>query len=212
MYKKARLHFKKYDPKLHAAALEFKIDNVTSSKDLFRDVVWTIIGQQLSGKAADTIFERFEAYFTAKLITPRKILKLSEESMRKAGLSGAKARAIRDLSQKILSKEVILEDIPHMTDEEVLQELTKVKGIGPWTAEMVMMFSLGRTDIFSMGDLVLRKELMNLYGFKKMPSEKKLDSILASWSPYKTYAARILWKLGDRKKKTIRKKYQDLDK
>ncbi len=204
MYSKAILHFKKADAKLHKMSLEFDIEDVKASDDLFADICRTIIGQQLSGKAADTIFGRFELLFANKkspvAITPEKILKLSDTEIRACGLSGAKMRAIRNLSEKVLSGEVNLVQLPSLADPEVLVELTKVKGIGPWTAEMILMFSLGRTDVFSHGDLGLRKGLMYLYGWKKLPSQKKLDAVISAWSPYRTYAARVLWRLADSKK------------
>ncbi len=206
MYSKALLHFKTHDPLLHAAAAEFEIEDVKASDDLFRDIVWTIIGQQLSGKAADTIFERFVKLLPNDLVLPEKILKLSDEKMRSAGLSGAKARAIRSLSEHVLSGDVDLEKLPALPDSDVLTELTKVKGIGPWTAEMILMFSLGRTDVFSRGDLGLQKGLMHLYGWKKLPSDKRLSAVIAKWSPYRTYAARILWKIADKKKARIARK------
>jgi DNA-3-methyladenine glycosylase II len=206
VYKKALAHFKKTDPKLHALAKELEIADLKQSEDLFRDIAWTIMGQQLSGKAADTIFERFEALFPAKLVAPEQIPKLSDEALRACGLSGAKARAIRSLSEHVLSGSLDLSRLPLLSDAEIMAELTKVKGIGPWTAEMVMIFSLGRPDIFSIGDLVLRKEIMNLHGWKKLPSEKRLKEVLGRWSPFRTYAARILWKAADLKKSgTMRK-------
>ncbi len=209
MYSKARLHFKKNDPKLHKLSLEPELDDLKVSDDLFRDIVSTIIGQQLSGKAADTIFGRFEALFPAKLITPEEILKLSDEKMRKCGLSGAKTKAIKDLAQKAASGEVDVKKLPTLPDEQVVSELIKVKGIGPWTAEMILMFSLGRTDIFSMGDLVLKKGLMAFQGWKKLPSDKKMAEALKKWSPYRTYAARLLWRIEDQKKPgAIRKEYE----
>lgn len=200
MYHKAKKHFRKTDERLYRASLEFEITDIKPSDDLFRDIVWTVIGQQLSGKAADTIFGRFKKLFPAKNITPQKILKLSDEKMRGSGISGAKIRALRDLSTKILSGEVDLNKIHSLSDTDVALELTKVKGIGPWTAEMVLMFSLGRMDIFSTGDLGLKKGLMQLYGWKKLPNEKKLLRTINQWSPYKTYAAKILWKIADSKK------------
>lgn len=206
MYTKAKLHFKKNDPVLYKASLEFEIGDIKRSDDLFRDIVWTIIGQQLSGKAADTIFERFVKLLPHGLVIPKRILRLSDIEMRGSGLSGAKMRAIRNLSEKAISCEVDLKNIHSLSDEQVLEELTKVKGIGPWTAEMILMFSLGRTDVFSMGDLVLRKEIMNLHGWKKLPSEKKLAAVLNRWSPYRTYAAKILWKIADAKKNRIARK------
>jgi len=172
MYSKAKKHFKKVDSKLHKASLEFEIADLVESKDLFRDICWTIIGQQLSGKAADTIFGRFEILFPEKLVAPEHALKLADTDMRAAGLSGAKSRAIKNLAEKVLSGEVNLKDLPEKQDSEVLEELMKVKGIGPWTAEMILMFSLGRTDIFSFGDLGLQKGLMHLYGWKKFTCRK----------------------------------------
>ncbi len=201
MYKKALTHFKKNDPKLYKAGIEFDVPNIEVSDDLFRDIAWTIIGQQLSGKAADTIFGRFEKLFPAGRVVPEHVPKLLDVEMRGSGLSGAKARAIRSLAEHVSSGALDLKKIPSLLDAEVIVELTKVKGIGPWTAEMILMFSLGRTDIFSMGDLVLRKEIMNLHGWKKLPSEKKLKGVLDKWSPYKTYAAKILWRIADSKKK-----------
>ena len=104
MYIKARRHFKKVDKVLHKASLEFEIGNLAPSKDLFTDIVWTIIGQQLSGKAADTIFERFKKIFSRGKITAKKILALSDEKMRKCGLSGAKNRALRIFPVHCLGK------------------------------------------------------------------------------------------------------------
>lgn len=206
MYHLAKAHFKKVDKKLHKASLEHDIPDLTSSKDLFRDIVWTIIGQQLSGKAADTIFGRFELLLPSKKVLPKAILKLKDSDMRSAGLSGAKSRAIKNLSEKVLSKEVRLDKVNEMTDIEVAEELTKVKGIGPWTAEMILMFSLGRTDIFSPGDLGLRKGIMHLYGLKSIPSDRTMDRITKSWSPYRTYASKVIWRVADAKKPRIARK------
>ena len=200
VYRKAKEHFKKHDPLLHRAALEFEIENLKKTDDIFRDIVWTIIGQQLSGKSADTIFGRFQKLFPAGVISPRKILRLSEKEMRACGISGGKARAICDLSEKIASGELDLMALDSLSDDLVAAELTKVKGIGPWTAEMILMFSLGRPDVFSHGDLGLKKGLMLLYGWKKLPSDKRLLAITAKWSPYRTYAAKILWRIADKNK------------
>ena len=200
MYHKAKRHFKKVDPILYKASAEFDIENLTPSKDLFTDIVWTIIGQQLSGKAADTIFGRFQKLFPKGKVSAKKILALTDEKMRSAGLSGAKARAVRSLAEHIVSGKIKINKISELSDDAVTTELTQVKGIGPWTAQMILMFSLARADIFSKGDLGLRKGLMHLYGMKKPPSEKKMDSITLLWSPYRTYAARVLWRVADKAK------------
>ncbi len=200
MYNKAKEHFKKVDTILHKASVEFDIENLSPSKDLFTDIVWTIIGQQLSGKAADTIFGRFRKLFPLGKVTAKKILTLTDEKMRSAGLSGAKARAVKSLAEHVVSGKIKMNKIGGLSDAEVMDELTQVKGIGPWTAQMILMFSLARTDIFSKGDLGLRKGLMLLYGMKNPPNEKKIDSITTLWSPWRTYAARVLWRVADKAK------------
>jgi len=200
MYKKARSHWKSKDPRFYEMSLMHTIKDIETSKDLFRDICSTIIGQQLSGKAAGTIFSRFKVLFpNGKMgkISATYVAKISDESMRGAGLSGAKTRAIRDLSERVISGKLDLINLPKLSDVEVIEKIVTVKGIGPWTAEMILMFSLGRTDIFSMGDLVLKKELMKWYGWKKLPSDKKVAEAISLWSPYKTYAAKVLWSRAD---------------
>lgn len=201
MYKKAQEHFKTADPVLYAASLLHEVPNITASEDLFYDIVWTIIGQQLSGKAADTIFNRFLELFPGKKFTPKQILKLDDAQMRGVGISGGKARAIKDLASRVDSGELDVAGLVALEDQSVIEALTTVTGIGPWTAEMVLMHSLGRTDIFSAGDLGLQKGLMHLYGFKKMPAQTTLARITRAWSPYRTYAARVLWRVADSLKK-----------
>jgi DNA-3-methyladenine glycosylase II len=209
MYKKAQLHFKKADPKLHKASLEFNdIDDLVASENLFEDIVWTIVGQQLSGKAADTIFNRLREQVAAlpspsggqPAFTPEALLEMTDEEMRACGISGGKTRAIKNLSEKIVAAELDLAALALLEDEAVKTELTKIKGIGPWTAEMVLMFSLGRTDVFAPGDLGLRKGAMALYGLRALPDETKILSLAKKWSPYRTYAARVLYRVADKKK------------
>ncbi|HEY4516341.1 MAG TPA: DNA-3-methyladenine glycosylase 2 family protein [Candidatus Paceibacterota bacterium] len=206
MYVKAKRHFKKVDPLLHRASTEHEIADIVPSDDLFRDIVWTIVGQQLSSLAANAIFARFQKLFVRGRIAPRAVLKLRDKNMRACGLSGAKVRAIRNLAETVQRGELNMKTLHLSEDSIVITELTKVKGIGPWTAEMVLMFSLGRPDIFSKGDLGLRKGVVQLYGLKKFPSEKKLAAITKKWSPYRTYAARILWKVADKNKNRVARK------
>ncbi|HUQ30399.1 MAG TPA: DNA-3-methyladenine glycosylase 2 family protein [Candidatus Paceibacterota bacterium] len=196
MYRKAQRHFKKVDPVLHAASRAFHIEDLRPSDDVFRDLVWTIIGQQLSGKAADTIFARFRKLVRGPL-TPRKVLALREEDIRASGISGAKMRAIRSVARAVVDRELDVARFSSMSDDEVRAALVQIHGIGPWTAEMILMFSLARADVFSRGDLGLRKGIMRVYGLITFPDEKMLERITAPWSPYRTYAARVLWKVAD---------------
>lgn len=196
MNKKFIVHFQTVDPILYSLfkkhpSIEIKPEK---SSAYFKKLCGEIIGQQLSGRVADVLFERFEKLFPKKMVTPKRVLSVSEETLRGTGMSWSKARFIRDLAQKVLAKLVKLDQLAQLPDVDVIGELTKVKGIGPWTAEMFLMFTLGREDVFSYGDLGLRKAIKKHYGFKKDPTAKQMEKITKKWKPYRTYAARILWK------------------
>lgn len=207
MYHLAKQHFKKADRVLYRAACAHDIADVKRSKDVFRDLVHAIVNQQLSGKAADTIFGRLEALIGGSgrntgmggkgKVTPSAILTLRIPSLRACGLSEAKARTIQGLARVVADGTLDLVMLHEHPDEKVVELLTSVKGIGPWTAEMILMFSLGRVDIFSKGDLGLRKGIMKLYGLKKMPSDRHIEKLAKAWKPYRTYAARVLWRVAD---------------
>lgn len=206
MYALAKQHFKKSDPILYRAALDIELEELEASTDLFRDIVWTIVGQQLSARAADAIFERLKNTFRSGNLTAPAILKKSDDDLRACGLSMAKVRAIKAFADAVRGEELLLHLFASLNDEEIATQLVRVKGIGPWTAEMILMFSLARPDVFSKGDLGLRKGMIELYGLRKPPSERRLDEMAAAWSPYRTYAARILWKISDRKTKRVGRK------
>ena len=195
MYSRAKLHFKKADPLLYEAARLHDIADIRRSRDVFRDIVRAIVNQQLSGKAAETIFCRLEEKVS---ITPVSIADISVPALRSCGLSEVKAKTIKALARAILKNtQLDLAVIHTYPDDKVIELLTSIKGIGPWTAEMILMSSLGRTDIFSKGDLGLKKGIMHLYGLPKLPSDRLMDKLSRAWSPYRTYAARVLWRVAD---------------
>ncbi len=197
MRKKVLQHFKKSDPILYSVIEKIETADIFTSDvspNLFLRLCRAIIGQQLSGKAADTIFARFLKLFPHEDVNPVRVLALTDQDLRNVGMSWSKAKFLKDLSQRIVDKTLDLEKIKTMEDEHVIAELTKVKGIGPWTAEMFLMFALDRPDVFSHGDLGLRKAIEKLYRFKKAPSKKQIEKIATKWIPYRTYASRILWK------------------
>lgn len=190
-------HFQTADPLLHEWIL--KIQKLPPFKPINPDRYFTrlcddIVSQQLSGKAAATIFSRFNKLFNNDTITPDELLQIPHEKLRAAGLSNTKANYVKNLAQHVLDGSLTLDRLPKLTDEEVIAELTKVKGIGRWTAEMFLIFSLGREDVFSHGDLGLRNGLKKIYKFKREPSKKRIEAIVKKWSPYKSFASRILWK------------------
>lgn len=197
MYHLAKTHFKKVDPILYDAARSHAIPDLQRSKNVFRDLVQIIVNQQLSGKAAETIFGRLEIATGRVGVTPEGILKIRLPTLRKCGLSNSKAETIRGLARAVADGGIDLKTLHTYPDEKITEHLTSLKGIGPWTAEMILMFSLGRTDIFSKGDLGLRKGIMRLYGLKNLPSDRQMEKLTKAWKPYRTYAARVLWRVAD---------------
>jgi len=160
----------------------------------FEALVTAIVNQQLSGKAAATILKRFISLFPGKRFPkPEDVALLPAAKMRKSGLSKMKIKFLKDLSRRIADKSLNLKKIQKLADEEVIASLTAVKGIGRWTAEMFLMFSLGREDVFSYGDLGLRNAMQKLYKLKKHPTPRQAQKISAAWKPYRTLACRYLW-------------------
>jgi len=194
MSAKARKHLQNVDSKLYIYVQRIILPDFKKRQDSFTELCDTIISQQLSGKAAATIFERFRGLFSANKITIDGLLKLSDENIRACGTSWAKVRSLKDLAQKVKDRVVLLESLDSMSDDEVKSHLVQIKGIGPWSAEMFLMFALGREDIFSFGDLALKKGIMKVYNLKREPSTKQIEKIVSKWSPYRTYASRVLWK------------------
>lgn len=194
MYTKAKKHFQLVDPLLYSLIDTIKPFEMETDEDYFTALCQEIVGQQLAGKAADAIFGRFQKLFPKGKITPQRVAKIPEEKIRAVGTSWSKARYIKNLATCVLDGTVKIDQLSTLSDQEVIKELTKVKGIGPWTAEMFLMFTLGREDIFSYGDLGLRKAIKKLYGFKKDPTIVQMEKIVNKWKPYRTHAARLLWK------------------
>ncbi len=165
-------------------------------EDLFAEIADSIISQQLSGKVARVIYSRFEALFPGKNVEPEFALKIDDGKIRAIGASWAKVKYIKDLAQKTLDGTLKLHLLGGMKDEEVIQHLVQVKGIGPWTAQMILMFSLGRPDILPLNDLGIQKAFQKLYKVK-MGNQKKMIKIAEQWKPYRTLACRYLWKSLD---------------
>ena len=192
-------YIKKSDPILAAAIDGIKLRALPKREDHFRSLVGAIVNQQLSGRAADTILERFVALFPRKEFpSPKDVEKMPVAKMRKAGLSKMKVNFLKDLAKKVLDGTVNLKEIGLWSDEEVIEHLTRVKGIGPWTAEMFLMFSLGREDVFSYGDLGLKNAIKKIYKFKKHPTIAQAKKITDRWRPYRSLGSRYLWATLDK--------------
>jgi len=163
--------------------------------DPFESLLKAIIYQQLSGKSANAIYKRFLNYYNGKVPQHTQIITTTDELFRtKIGLSYRKIEYIKDLSSRISTKRLDLSLLPTMSDEEIIAELIKVKGIGRWTAEMFLIFSLGRPDVMPLGDLGVRKAIQKLYNLSQLPDSHYILKLSSSWKPYRSIATWYLWK------------------
>jgi DNA-3-methyladenine glycosylase II len=165
-----------------------------SVNSYFESLVRSVIAQQISSQAANTIFDRLHKA-TKKNITPRTLLNKSEAELRELGLSGAKIKTVKSLAQAQLDKSVNLAHMPDMTDSDVIKMLTSVWGIGQWTVEMFLMFSLGRLDVWPVGDLAVRKGWQIAHNLKETPTEKQLLPQGDVFAPYRSIAAWYCWRV-----------------
>ncbi|HET9946778.1 MAG TPA: DNA-3-methyladenine glycosylase [Patescibacteria group bacterium] len=161
------------------------------AEKLFEDLIDSIVSQQLSIKAANTIFTRFKALFPDSFPTPQDILSTPDETIRTAGISFQKISYIKSVADAFLSDLIDTKKIQDMSDNEVIESLTQIKGVGKWTAEMILIFTLGREDVFSIGDLGIRNAITRLYG---ITDKKDMEKLSENWHPYRSYACWYLWR------------------
>ncbi|HWY79945.1 MAG TPA: DNA-3-methyladenine glycosylase [Candidatus Sulfotelmatobacter sp.] len=171
------------------------------SEFFMRELIKSVISQQLLVKASDTIFSRFVALFSnGKFPTATTILGMNDEEMRHAGLSYAKVTYVKSIANAFMSDLIDIGKMRKQSDEEVIAELTQIKGIGKWTAEMILIFTLNRPDVFSIGDLGLRRAIENLYGITDNHEMIKLSE---TWRPYRSTACWYLWRSLENKNKSV---------
>lgn len=195
MVKKSVLqkHFSSVDPILYNHIHLIDGMELSISRTPFVDLVEAITSQQLSEKAGATIFGRLKKLFPASRISPGRVLSLTDQQLRDVGVSWSKVSYIKSIA----AANIQFGTLSLLSDADVINVLTRIHGVGRWTAEMFLMFSLGREDIFSYGDLGLRRGMQKIYGFKKEPSIKQMEKITTRWVPFRTYACRILWRVLD---------------
>ncbi len=192
--KQVKDHFAVADPKVFAILETIDLSEWFTdrpSEDHFFNLTRNIIYQQLAGKAASTIFGRFEKLIGGQ-VTPDKVIIFEDQAFRDVGLSWAKAKYVKDLAAKVIDGTVNLSDIDTLDNESVISELIKVKGIGRWTAEMFLLFTLHRENIFSHGDLGLKNGFTKLYGVES-PTTLQIQTIVDRWAPYESYGSIALW-------------------
>jgi DNA-3-methyladenine glycosylase II len=194
LQRKGILHIKKTDQILGAIIDEIELPKWHFSDNYFIELIESVVSQQLSIKAADTIFGRLKALSQDQELTAEEVLQMDSQKMRDAGLSWSKISYVKNIAEYTLTNRKVFKQFFEMNDEEIIIELTKVKGIGRWTAEMFLIFTLGRPDVFSYGDLGLRHAIQKVYGFSHEPVKDEISYITEKWQPYRSIASRYLWK------------------
>lgn len=192
-------HLAVRDPKLAPVITKYGPCSIRPHKDYYRELVDSIISQQLSVKAAAAIEKRFVALWDGNYPSPEQILQKDIEDFRAAGLSYAKGNYVRDIARHILDGELKLDQLDDLSNEEVTAELVAIKGIGEWTAHMFLMFCMGRSDVFPTGDLGIKNGMRALYGFKDVPTVEQMreKAVKSSWHPYESIACWYIWKSLD---------------
>ena len=190
----------KKDKNMQDLIKKFGRPDFNQGQDYFQSLLRSIVFQQLSGKAAQTIYERLVSLIPkTSNLCPNEILKLNKDEMRKAGLSFQKINYVRNLADYFENNSLQKKDVEEMTDEEISKELTKIKGIGQWTVDMFLMFTLNRTDILPYKDLGIQKGIMIILNMKNLPSIKEMENCSRKWRPYRTIACWYLWRIADDK-------------
>jgi DNA-3-methyladenine glycosylase II len=162
--------------------------------DAYGSLVRTIVGQQLSTKAARTIYGRLAAHFGDRPPTPAELIAADEQTLRAAGLSRQKIGYLRDLAHRVHRGELEMDRLRELSDEEVSKRITSVKGLGRWSADMFLMFHLRRPDVLPVGDLGIRRAVESVYGLPGLPDENDLRTLAEPWRPRRTLACLYLWK------------------
>jgi len=194
--RKAVNHLMKSDPVLAAIIQEIGPCRMEFAQPTFHRLAESILYQQLNGRAAVTIFNRFTAA-AGDPLTPAGILKLSDAEMRGVGLSKQKTSYLRDLSEKTKAGLMEFEKLPDLSEKEVIEHLTQVKGIGVWTAHMFLMFTLRRPDILPTGDYGIQAAMKKHYKKRKWPKPAVMEKIAKPWIPYRSIACWYLWQSLD---------------
>jgi len=165
--------------------------------DAYGALVRSITGQQLSTKAAATIYGRLAALFDDRAPTPQELLEVDVEQLRAVGLSRAKAAYLRSLAEHVISGELAIDRLDQLSDDEVIERLTAVRGLGTWTAHMFLIFHLGRPDVLPTGDLGIRRGAQLAYGLEQLPKPAELEALAEPWRPHRTLACLYLWRSLD---------------
>jgi DNA-3-methyladenine glycosylase II len=187
-------HLRRKDPVMRKVIQRAGPFTLQLHRNRFRALVFSILGQQISGKAAASIRARLVNYLKPQPVSAQSITRLSTEELRRVGLSSQKAGYLLDLAERVARGDLRLARMARMADEEVIAALTEVRGIGTWTAQMFLIFSLGRLDVFPHDDLGVRVAIRNLYGLDELPNKEISQRIAGPWRPYASVASWYCWR------------------
>ncbi len=190
-------YLSKSDKVLARLMSRMKQEPLRLSRNYYHTLVLSIISQQIAWSAANAIMNKFKGIYNGKIPEPEIFLKTNPRKVRGAGVSPQKYSYIKDLCERINGGKLDLRSISYLSDEEAIRELDEVKGIGRWTAEMFLIFSLGRTDIMPADDLGFRKAVQRTYKLRSLPDRKTLERVSRSWRPYRSIATLYLWRSSD---------------
>ncbi|MFS8118713.1 MAG: DNA-3-methyladenine glycosylase family protein [Microcoleus sp.] len=195
----AQTHLSTHDEILAPIIQAVGLCTIVPHQNYYQELVGSIVSQQLSVKATATIFGRFVDLFGGTFPEPAAILEKSIEELRSVGLSGQKATYIRDLAQHVIDGQVRFDHLDNLSNDEIIAELTAVKGIGDWTVHMFLMFCMGRSDVLPAGDLGIRNGIQKLYGLSSLPSVADINIIAKehNWHPYESIACWYIWQSLD---------------
>ncbi|MEE8241207.1 MAG: hypothetical protein V3R16_08060 [Nitrospirales bacterium] len=192
-YSEAARHLSRKDPILRELIQRLGPCQLRPRRNHFATLCDSIISQQLSAKAAQTICDRFAAIYALQRPTPTEVAKTARARLRAAGLSSQKTRYVKDLAARFVHARLVPNRFARQPNEEIITSLCSVKGIGQWTAEMFLIFALNRLDVLPVGDLGIQKAVMRWYELSKLPTPSKLKAIAKPWHPYESVACWYLW-------------------
>ncbi len=193
----------KTDGIIRKLAGQFEVNPLPVTNDIYLDMLENIVSQQLSGKVAAIIFNRFITLFPNRYPEPELLVRIDDAALREVGLSSAKTSYVKALAKFKLHHNPEVAQIQRLSDQEVIKLLTQVKGVGVWTVQMLLIFSLGRNDVFPVDDLAIRQGMAELYNLQTKGKELRLDlvQIAEKWAPYRTWGTRLIWAYVNSKKK-----------
>jgi DNA-3-methyladenine glycosylase II len=192
-------HVRAKDPLLGKVLEKHGVIEFRAEGDLFESLVESILSQQLASPSANSIIRKVRAIYPDGKLEAGAVYKTPVSKLRSAGVSPQKITYLKDLSKRVSKGTIDLESLRSMDDERIIEVLDEVRGIGPWTVHMLLIFTLGRTNVLPVDDLGVRKGMQRLYSLKEMPKKKEMEKLGESWHPYRTVASLYLWRHTDTK-------------